>query len=281
MPTLDLVRRRISVRTYEDREVGPDLRQALLDHAESLVTPFGNRARFAWVGVSRDAAGRPRSPGTYGMIQGARLYLAGAMTLGSGACEDFGYQFEGLVLKATELGLGTCWLGGTFDRAEFRDALAPAPGEAVAAVTPVGYASGRRHLQEVLATALIRVRLRRPLKDLVLSDAPLAAPAEGRGPLDEALEAVRLGPSASNKQPWRLFVGSDRRTVHFYLEETPGYNDTFESRHGFRIQNLDLGIALHHFERTLADQGIHGSWSRTDPGLAVPRSWLYRATWST
>lgn len=274
MASLDLIRRRTSVRSYSDRGVEASLRQALTDYAGSLAAPFGNRIRFAWVEVTRDAAGKPHAPGTYGMIQGARWYLAGVVKLAPGAIEDFGYLFEALVLKAADLGLGTCWLGGTFDRGDFQTAAAPADGEVIAAVTPVGYAAEKRHLQERIATGLLRVRQRKPLKDLVVHD------GEVPPDLADALEAVRLGPSASNKQPWRLDVPADGRSVGFYLEESPGYNGPFEAKNGFKIQSLDLGIAMGHFEAVLADRGVSGTWSRQDPGAEVPGGWSFVAQWT-
>jgi len=204
------------------------------------------------------------------MIEGAGWFLAGAMKKGPGAVEDFGYLLEGVILKATELGLGTCWLGGTFQRADFTEALTLQDDEFIPAVCPVGYASTRRRLKEKLIAAAIHVRQRKPLKDW-------ARVTGDPGVYGDALEAVRLGPSASNKQPWRLLLAEGK--AHFYLEETPGYNADSVARCGFPIQSLDMGIAFYHWERVLADQGLAGSWTRDDPSLPVGGKWVYVATW--
>jgi hypothetical protein len=280
MATLDWIEKRISVRNYTGQEVSAPLRQALLDHGHGLTAPFGHRVRLAWVPVSPSQAGAVRTLSTYGMIRGASWYLAGAVEKGPGALEDFGYLFEGIVLKATELGLGTCWLGGTFDRSFLADHLDLKADEFLPAITPVGYAAPARHWQEQLVTTFLRVRRRKPLGTLVLGDdgRPLADLANH--PWSRALEAVRLGPSAANKQPWRLALGQDGRSAHFYLEEIPGYNLGFKARAGFIIQAVDLGIAYHHWDRVMAEAGLAGTWTRGDPALPVPPAWSYFATWT-
>ncbi len=270
MNTFDLIEKRVSVRTFTEREVDPASRQTLLDYAATLKAPWGHEARFAWVPVTPSDREAQRF-GTYGMIQGAQLYLAGAMKQGPGAAEDFGYLFEGILLKATELGLGTCWLGGTFRRGDFTQALALLDDEFIPAVCPVGYASPTKRLKEKLIGTVFQVRQRKPLKDWAIVE---GEPGEYR----EALEAVRLGPSASNKQPWRVHLANGR--AHFYLEETPGYNAESVARCGFPIQRLDMGIAFYHWERVLSDQGLVGAWTQNDPKITVPDKWEYVATWS-
>jgi nitroreductase len=269
MKTFDLIKKRVSVRTFTDQEVDQTSRQALIDYAATLKAPWGHQARFAWVPVTSSDR-EAQKFGTYGMIVGAGWFLAGAMKKGPGAAEDFGYLFEGIVLKATEMGLGTCWLGGTFNRADFIAALNLRDDEFIPAVCPVGYASTTKRLKEKLIGAVLQVRQRKPLKDLVVVSGEL-------GIYRDALEAVRLGPSASNKQPWRIHLAG---AAHFYLEETPGYNTESVARCGFPIQSLDMGIAFSHWERVLADQGLVGAWTQNDPKVAVPGKWVYVATWS-
>ena len=79
-----------------------------------------------------------------GIISGARTYLAGATGSSRYALEDFGYLFELLLLKATDLGLGSCWLGGSFTRSRFARAMDLQEGEIIPAVSPVGVPTKRR-----------------------------------------------------------------------------------------------------------------------------------------
>jgi Putative TM nitroreductase len=271
MKTFDFIQKRVSVRTYTHQEVDEKTRAALLDYAATLKAPWGNRARFTWVPVQNTTAGQASKVGTYGTVQGARLFLAGSIPKAPGAVEDFGYLFEAVLLKATEWGLGTCWLGGTFDRSDFKVRVNLQADELIPAISPVGF-SANKSLQERLIGGLMGVRKRLPLRDwAILNGDP--------GVYRDAIEAVRLGPSASNKQPWRLFLGQDG-VAHFYIEETPGYNSASVDRCGFPIQSLDMGIAFFHWQTVLRDEGIFGTWSRKDPVLTVPAKWVYVATWS-
>jgi len=59
---------------------------------------------------------------------------------------------------------------------------------------------------------------------------------------------VRIAPSASNKQPWRIV--KIEGAWHFFLERTKGYGDgiIFKLLKLADIQRLDMGIAMCHFE---------------------------------
>ncbi|MGB4438289.1 MAG: nitroreductase family protein [Sedimentibacter sp.] len=61
--------------------------------------------------------------------------------------------------------------------------------------------------------------------------------SEKLGTYGVPIEMVRLGPSASNKQPWRII--KDKNSYHFYLCRTKGYGSV-----NFDVQKNDLGIAM-------------------------------------
>ena len=70
-------------------------------------------------------------------------------------------------------------------------------------------------------------------------DKPLTE--ENAGKIKEALKAVRLAPSAVNKQPWRVIKEGNK--VHFYEKRNRGY----VSDSDWDLQKIDMGIALCHF----------------------------------
>jgi hypothetical protein len=76
----------------------------------------------------------------------------------------------------------------------------------------------------------------------------------------KALEMVRLGPSASNKQPWRIVKHNG--FWRFYLRRTPGYREDLIKRilDLCDLQRLDMGIAMCHFELTARELGLEGEW---------------------
>jgi hypothetical protein len=98
-------------------------------------------------------------------------------------------------------------------------------------------------------------------------------------PLDEneagrfkiPLEMVRLGPSASNRQPWRII--KEENALHFFLCRNKGYGII-----GYDLQKNDIGIAKCHFDLTAKELGIKGSWLK-DKDINVPDDWEYIVSW--
>ena len=60
------------------------------------------------------------------VLRSPRGLALDAWTVDHGLGPDFGYVFEWLILRATDLGLATCWLGGTFKRGAFGQAVGAA-----------------------------------------------------------------------------------------------------------------------------------------------------------
>ena len=91
---------------------------------------------------------------------------------------------------------------------------------------------------------------------------------------------VRLGPSASNKQPWRILKLGP--VWHFYLHRTRKYpSPAFKLLiNAADLQRIDLGIAMAHFELSAAQNQLPGKWERSDPGLPLPDSVIeYVTSW--
>jgi len=274
-PVVELIRSRTSVRDYTSEGIPPEARLELESACSSLVHgPLGTSCRFLLVESSRAGVGPAAALGTYGMIRGARTYLAGAARRGPADQEDFGFLFEELLLKATDLGLATCWLGGTFHRGGFAAAAGVAADEVMPAVSPVGLPPARRSLRDSAVRTLAGSRRRKPWGELFFDGGFLTPlPPEGAGPYREALEMVRLAPSASNKQPWRLLRRDG--SFHFYLRRTPGYGKVA----GNDLQRLDIGIAMAHFQLTLVEARVHGAWVRRAPVLEPPADTEYVVSW--
>ena len=94
-------------------------------------------------------------------------------------------------------------------------------------------------------------------------------------PADPGLPGyARLGPSASNKQPWRVLLKDG--ALHFYEDKAPGYSDAF----AFDIQRIDMGIAAAHADLALRERGISG---RFDPDVRLdvrlPERLVYAFSW--
>jgi hypothetical protein len=188
---------------------------------------------------------------------------------------------EYAVLFATDLGLGTCWLGGTFSKSNFAKKIAVTAREVMPAVVTVGYIEdGSRFGDWIRKRA--RSDLRFPWESLFFDERfgePLTA--ERAGLYAEPLEMVRLAPSASNKQPWRIVRVGD--VWHFFLQRTKGYGEgsfLFRLLHLADLQRVDMGIAMCHFELTARELGLTGRWVIDEPDIRKPdESTEYTVSW--
>lgn len=282
-PVVDLIQRRFSCRTYRKDALERDLRAKLGEFAASTSRgPLGYQARFELVATSEQDPKRLRSLGTYGFIQGASAYLVGAMDREHFGPEDFGYLLEKIILYATELGLGTCWLGGTFTKSSFAQKIHAQPHELVPAVSPAGYIAEKPRRIETWLKSRKGTKRRRSWEQLFFdSEFGLPLESEDLDGYGEALEMVRLGPSASNRQPWRVIKNGD--VFHFYLQRTPGYRKNILSRWTTvaDLQRIDMGIAMCHFELTARELGLDGSWVKQEPQIELPDDHTeYTVSWA-
>ena len=278
--SLPAIRSRTSIRSFDATPLSTADRDALLRAFEDcLPGPFGGRPRFALTEPA--AVGTDGRIGTYGVIRGARAYIAGAVKREPFAFVDFGYCLEGVILAATTRGLGTCWLGGFFDRGAAARVLDLGPGEVVPAASPVGRpAEGKRTVMERVIRGSAGSRRRKPFGTLFF-DGDFGRPLEPEtaGSWAEVLECVRIGPSASNKQPWRILQGgsAEAPVFHLFLDEDRLYSRAIP---GVLLQDLDAGIAMRHFEAAARALGLPGGWSRGDDSIPCPKaSYKYISTW--
>jgi len=185
--------------------------------------------------------------GQYGKIKGADAFIAfiGDMS-GPSAQEEVGYTGESIILEATALGLGTCWVGGFFRPEAARQLVKIGPHEKILAVTPVGYTTERLSTEERIMTGFGRSHQRIALSKLVTGLDIQEWPSW----VKVSLEAARLAPSAVNRQPWRFEVGKDSVTV-YVKNATPDFNVS---------KRLDCGIAMLHIEVAALNSGIKGKW---------------------
>ncbi len=271
-PVVDLIKERFSCRTFSAAPIDSAHRIRLSEAAAALhAGPLGIPLRFELVAATAADTAELRGLGTYGFIRGATGFLIGAAPTQGFGLESFGCAMEELVLLATDLGLGSCWLGGTFRRGSFSRRIARRRGESIPAVIAVGVISD-------LAAArggALRTRVggsRRKGWDQLFFDGGFGVPLtpDSAGALSGPLEMLRLGPSASNKQPWR--VVRQGKSWHFFLQRTPGYRSALLARllGILDIQRVDIGIAMCHFELAAREQGLKGEWMVRDPGLALP-----------
>jgi hypothetical protein len=282
-PIIEIIPERFSCRTYLEKPIPP----ANLTYLEEFLSthptgPFGSQPRFKLIAASQQDFKSLRGLGTYGFIRSATAFLAGASLVESQSLEDYGFLMEQFILAATSQGLGTCWLGGSFTRSTFGRKLNIQKGEEIPAVTAIGIMADPEKARDGFIRHQAGSHHRRAWERL-FSDGkfgtPLSNSAAGKYAIP--LEMVRLGPSASNKQPWQIVrSGLD---WHFYLRRTEGYRGGIINKalKISDIQRLDIGIAMCHFELTARELGLKGKWVLKEPEIEKPISLIeYSVTWS-
>ncbi len=273
-PAAEVVRQRYSCRTYLAESIDAERQRRLTEFlAASRDGPLGTRGRFALIAAGADDPKALRGLGTYGYIKDPAGYVAGAVEKSPNDLEGFGYLMEQAILFATDLGLGTCWLGGTFSKSRFAGKLGVRPDEIMPAVTAIGLIAPGSHARDLIRRQA-RGAERLPAERIFFDGEfgrPL--PPATAGAYAAPLEAVRWAPSASNKQPWRVVRAED--AFHFYLARTKGYGRgslLFRLLKLADLQRVDLGIAMCHFELVARETGLAGQWAVRDPGIAAPDS---------
>lgn len=161
--------------------------------------------------------------GSYGVIQGNPLYIA----VLAGDELKAGINGEMAVLELTSLGYDSCWLGVTFNKNLVDASVNMKDDERVVAVIAVGNAAKRRSFVDMSLHMLARGGHRKDVTDLIVGGTPAYD-------LRDALDAVRMAPSAMNRQPWRFTFGSSG--------DVNVYGDPKDS-----FMTLDVGIAIAHF----------------------------------
>ena len=286
MTMRDAMSARVSTRTFDGSPIDEEERKAILailDRSSSIPTPFGTSVRLALAG-GEVGAGLPRM-GTYGLISGAAAYVIAAAQRSQGAMEDLGYIVEGVVLELTALGYGTCWIGGVFDRGIAIEAIEAQPHEIVPVVIALGRVSAKRSLADRVVTHVAKSRSRKPLEAIAFGSAGEGGSFDIPFQFSDCAEAVRIAPSASNKQPWRLvFNPASTGEVLICLDEDRIYNNSLGDA---KLQNVDIGIAMRHFYEAARKKDLVGSWHPGDGtiqspalNLALREGWKPIAMWS-
>ena len=229
MDVLAAIQQRVSVRSYADRAMGPDLLERLLALSDTVDHLTGVPPRIALVsGVAQTRHILTYMIGSYGSY---------------------------LMFSAAARGIGTCWVTGSYDAQRAGDAVRLAPGEVAAAVCALGYPAedrwGRFHSRTV--RRLASGHRRKPLTEIVFSrrwgepwspeDADGSTEPAEVPPLVTVLEHARLAPSATNRQPWRFIVRPDHVALALV-----------------RPAPIDAGIVMVHFALASAALGREGRW---------------------
>ena len=208
----ELVQTRSSWRSYQKRGIDPektDQMSEFLAHLHGGL--FASKMRFMMVASEQSDYEDLKKLGTYGFIKNAPAFIVGAVEPGRFDLEDFGYAMETAILKATDIGLGTCWLGATFHKSNFTRRARVSEKELIPAVAAIGYPTSQRGTFDKIVRFGAGSKKRKKPEELFF-DGSFGVPLkeEAAGEYFRPLQMVRLAPSASNRQPWRIVKEKDK-----------------------------------------------------------------------
>lgn len=263
----EVIKRRISNRTYEERSLTEEDKKKLLEFNSTLTNPFGVEVKVQY--ISKEKGADDVQLGTYGTIKGAKDFLAITIKDQPYAMEAIGYQFENLVLYATDMGIGTVWLAGTFKRKDFINAIEIGEDDLFPCICPLGYPALKQSFLEKITKASLGSKKRKDWDKLFfLEDFTKVLTKADAGIYEDALEMLRLAPSATNSQPWAVVKEGNK--FHFFCNYKNTLNDDVK-----KIKHIDIGIALSHFHQTAMSKGLNGSLQVQDIGFSIPDNMHY------
>jgi len=174
----------------------------------------------------------------YGLLTGVQHYAGLIAKRGCPIAEEkMGYFGELFILQAVALGLGTCWVGGSFKREDCPFTIAD--NEQLYCTITLGHCAPDDNARERLIQSITHRRTKRA-EDMMFAagDVPEWFMA--------GMRAVERAPSARNLQPWQ-----------FSCKNGTACASLVNSRSW-----VDLGIAKLHFELGAGN----GTWAWGDDG---------------
>ena len=228
----------IQIRTSKRNYTVETLTESTLNHIHSILSEINGASGLNFELVLDQPSAFSSFKKSYGLFKNVKSFIVlKGLKSDPHLREKVGYHGETLVLKLTELGLGTCWVGGTFDSKD----ITVSQNEELVCVITVGYIYEKPTFTESTLRKLIHRKVK-PISEKLTSDAT---------PIPEwvieGMEAVLMAPSAANSQ----------KPVFKYENGilTASVPDTY------RLDLVDLGIAKRHFDVAVSghfEMGQHG-----------------------
>ena len=270
---IQIISNRKSTRTFLNKSISEETKEKIKDYINTLTNPFGEKISYEI--IENTNRNTNEKLGTYGIIKNPSNYIIAKLdNHDKFSLEALGYELEELILYLSDMGIGSCWLGGTFNRGQFAKAVSLQEKEIIPVIIPIGFIAEKKTITDKVMRRMSKGDHRKDWKDLFFKgDFNNSLTNEEAGRYRNVLEMVRLGPSASNKQPWRII--QDGSNYHFYENVAPGYSKIFP----YDIQRIDLGIAAAHFRLTAREIGLEGSFDIREPQITKPDNIEYKFTW--
>jgi nitroreductase len=216
MTPLELLKTRHSVRSFTDQPVDPSIIRTLKAEVTMINT---HEAGIKFRIITDDPEPLKGFSHSYGVFKNPRNYLVGVVdTALPDIYERAGYFAEQFVMKAVECGLGTCFVGGTYNSSKVSVPLRA--GEKILFLVLFGYPAGKARPMARLMAGMVHLKKMKP-RQFFIPEEEVDRACEEFPMLSTALEAVVCAPSAVNRRPTRLYIGEvdGERTICAKVEK--------------------------------------------------------------
>lgn len=229
---------RVSRRSYIEKEINIEEIAKLLNLIDEINK--NTQLNIQFVKDGKDVLSGFKA--SYGMISGVNSFIA---LVGNKEIENYkqklGYYGEMLVLEATNMGLSTCWLGGTYNKKECENLININNNEEIVCIIAIGYTDKELSIKEKVVKNLNKKK--KSIEEMLVCKNN-DIPSWVLSGVENALNA----PSAVNKKPI-VYEYTDKGVEAIIAKPNHGYEE------------VDLGISMLHFQLGAINEGYSGEWS--------------------
>jgi hypothetical protein len=239
------IKHRTSRRTYQNKKI----ESHKVEQINSLVNEINEETGLNIQLVENGESFLSGFKASYGLIGGTPSLIALVGNTGDPELlRKIGYYGEFIVLECESLGLGTCWIRGTYDRKACLKSIHMRDRDDLICVLAVGSVAQNKNAKELLVSI---VNGGKQSFDELLTEKDSNPPSW----VADGIEAARLAPSAANGKP----IGyryRDNQLTAFIVKKNHG------------AEEIDLGISMAHFELGALHGRKEGIWVKVENGYS-------------
>ncbi|MDF2672493.1 MAG: hypothetical protein K0R09_758 [Clostridiales bacterium] len=229
MGQVEAIYRRRSVRRYLNEELQVGVLEEIKETCKSVKRLYEDIDMDIYVvedGIKIQGI-RGGIFGGYGKVR-APHYIVITSIKKEGYLENVGFAAESIVLSLTEMGIGTCFIGGSINKQLLGNIVAINKNHEAVITISFGYPRD----EEGLEGKFIRPRKRMEI--------PKFTSGYVTKTWQHILDSVRMAPSAMNNQPWRFFINKNVIDIYSLNKKS------IFLKHLQEMNCIAVGIALYH-----------------------------------
>lgn len=235
MSNIELMKKRISTRKFKEEKISESDIESIMQYAANVKPLFSD---IKWSIQITD-----KTEVIKGMISAVGKmyykvfspnYILLSSEISEKSNENIGYVGQQIVLKLTELGIGSCWIGAPIKKSSFEKNFDINSNERYVIMIAIGYPLEK--------FSEVQKRPRISSEEIFVGDN-----INGK---EKVLDALRIAPSAVNSQPWIVYGDNDKWDI--YIKYKSGLFGSMLKR----MNKIDIGIGFSHLILALDEMKI-------------------------